>query len=64
MNIEPIQFVMTFAEATDRWQLGVSTLRSMTGDGRLEENKDYRKSGKVWLITYDAMVKLYGEPKD
>ena len=53
--------VMTFAEATERWGLGESTLRSMVRDSRLERNKDYRKSGKVWLITETAMIKLYGD---
>jgi len=55
--------VMTFSEATERWGLGESTLRAMVRDNRLEENRDYRKSGKVWLITDVAMIKLYGVPK-
>jgi len=54
---------MTFPEAAERWGLGESTLRSMVRDNRLEENKDYRKSGRSWLITKAAMIKLYGEPK-
>lgn len=55
--------VMTFPEAAERWGLGESTLRSMVRDNRLEENKDYRKSGRSWLITETAMIKLYGEPQ-
>jgi len=55
--------VMTFSEATERWGLGESTLRAMVRDSRLEENKDYRKSGKVWIITEAAMIEIYGEPK-
>lgn len=61
---DSLHSVMTFAEATVRWGLGSTTLRSMTGDGRLEEGKEYRKSGKVWLITEAAMIKLYGHPKN
>lgn len=55
--------VMTFAEATEKWELGESTLRSMVKSNRLEEGKDYRKSGKVWLIRKDSMQRIYGEPK-
>jgi len=58
-----LHVVMTFPEATERWGLGGSTLRSMVRDNRLEVNKDYRKSGRDWLITEAAMIKLYGEPK-
>jgi len=58
-----LHVVMTFPEAAERWGLGESTLRSMVRDNRLEENKDYRKSGRSWLITKAAMIKLYGEPK-
>lgn len=54
---------MTFAEATEKWGLGESTLRSIPSQDRLIEGVDYRKSGKVWLITGNAMKKLYGEPK-
>lgn len=54
--------VMTFPEAAERWGLGESTLRSMVRYNRLEENRDYRKSGRSWLITEAAMIKLYGEP--
>lgn len=55
--------VMTFAEATEKWGLGESTLRSTVRTDRLQEGIDYKKSGKVWLITFEAMLKIYGEPK-
>ena len=61
MNL--INEVMTFAEATVLWGLADSTLRKMVTDNRLVEGKDYRKSGKVWIITKAAMKKLYGDPK-
>ena len=61
MNL--IDEVMTFAEATVLWGLADSTLRKMVHDNRLVEGKDYRKSGKVWIITKAAMKKLYGDPK-
>lgn len=54
--------VMTFAEASEMWGLGESTLRSTVKTDKLIENIDYKKSGKVWLITKDAMVRIYGTP--
>lgn len=53
--------VMTFAEASKKWRLSDSTLRKLVKTDKLEENIDYRKSGKVWLITENAMNKIYGE---
>lgn len=56
--------VMTFSEATEKWGLGESTLRSMVKSNRLKEKRDYRKSGGVWLIRKDSMEKSYGQPGD
>ena len=62
---EPIidEKVMTFSEACERWGLSESTLRMAVKRGTLEEGKDYRKSGKVWLITKEAMKEKYGDEK-
>ncbi|MFA8997984.1 helix-turn-helix domain-containing protein [Clostridioides difficile] len=54
--------VFTFKEATTLWCLGESTLRSVIRQNNLIEGIDYRKSGSNWLITEDAMLKLYGKP--
>jgi hypothetical protein len=54
---------MTFAEASELWGLGESTLRSTVRTDKLVEDVDYKKSGKVWLITKEAMSRVYGEPK-
>lgn len=56
--------VMTFAEATKQWGLGDSTLRMAVNRSTLVEGKDYRKSGSTWLITKEAMKRVYGEPKN
>jgi hypothetical protein len=56
--------VMTFAEATEKWGLADSTLRKLVTTDKLTEGVDYRKSGKVWIITEEAMIKIYGEPKE
>ena len=61
-DINNIKTVLTFAEASHRWGLNDSTLRKLVNTNKLQENIDYRKSGKVWLITEEAMFKIYGEP--
>lgn len=55
--------IMTFSEACERWGLSESTLRMAVKRGTLKEGKDYRKSGKVWLITKKAMKEKYGVEK-
>ncbi|HFL3696700.1 TPA: helix-turn-helix domain-containing protein [Clostridioides difficile] len=54
--------VFTFKEATSIWRLGESTLRSVVRQNNLIEGVHYRKSGSNWLITEEAMIKLYGKP--
>lgn len=55
-----LEEVMTTAEACTLWGLGESTLRSAIRYNRFKEDIDYRKSGKVWLITRKAMERVYG----
>ena len=52
--------VMTFAEASKKYDVAVSTLRHRQRDGRFEDG-DTRKSGSTWLVTDSAMQRLYGE---
>lgn len=54
--------ILTFSEAQNKWGLGVSTLRKSQQDGRFKEG-EIRKSGGTWLVTYEAMKRLYGEAK-
>lgn len=52
--------VYTLKEASKLYGLGESTLRSTTiKSKRLVEGIDFRRSGKVWLITKAAMDRLY-----
>lgn len=53
--------VLTFSEASAKWNLNESTLRKAVNTDRLIEGEDYRKSGKVWLIRKETMEKLYGK---
>lgn len=52
--------VFTFAEASELWNIDSSTLRHRVTSEKLIEGLDYKKSGKVWLITKGAMERLYG----
>lgn len=62
-NINLIDEVMTFKEVSKRWRKAESTLRMMVKTNKLIEGIDYRKSCGTWLITKNAMLKLYGEEK-
>lgn len=55
--------VLTFSEAADKWGFANgNTLRKA-----VERNKflpdEVRKSGDVWLTTYEAMSRVFGEPR-
>ena len=57
-----LDLVLTFSEATQKWGLADSTLREAKSKKRFKEDET-RKSGSTNLITYEAMKRLYGEPK-
>lgn len=52
--------VFTFSEAAELWKIDSSTLRHRVTSEKLTDVVDYKKSGKVWLITKSAMERLYG----
>ena len=52
--------VLTFSEAGELWGIDPSALRHRVTSEKLVEGVDFRKSGKVWLITRSAMERLYG----
>ena len=54
--------LMSFADASELWGLSESTLRKAVSYGKLVAGVDARKFGKQWIVTYDAMVREYGEP--
>ena len=54
--------VLTFTEAAEKWGLaGGNTLRQAVLRGKFEPH-EIKKSGTVWLTTYDAMYRVFGEP--
>lgn len=54
--------LMSFADASELWGLSESTLRKAVSYGKIVAGVDARKFGKQWIVTYDAMVREYGEP--
>lgn len=54
--------VMSFSEAAKRWQLcDGSVLRKRQLAGLFQSNET-ALSGGVWLITEEAMIRVFGQP--
>lgn len=55
--------VMTFSEAAEKWGLANgNTLRKAVERKRFQPD-EIRKSGDVWLTTYRAMARVFGQPR-
>lgn len=55
--------VLTFSEAAEKWGLADGkTIRKAVERNRFKPH-EIKKSGNVWLTTYDAMLRVFGEPK-
>ena len=59
----PFDNLIALSDATVIWGLNESTLRKAISYGKLQEGVDVMKYGKQWIITMEAMVREYGEPK-
>ena len=55
--------IMALGDAAFIWNMDDSTLRHAISNGRFKCGKDITKFGKQWVITIEAMVREYGEPK-
>lgn len=57
--------IMTTQEAAERWNVTADSLkqncRGRVKNGFLEG--EFRKSGKMWLVTRQGMERLYGKEK-
>lgn len=58
--------VLTLKEASQIWQVSDNTLKQkcigrVKGDLAFTQ-EECRQSGKTWLVTRKAMIRLYGEP--
>ena len=60
----PFDGLLSFGEAQEKWGLSPSTLRQAVFHNRFKEGEEIRKFGKQWVITEEAMRRLYGEPKE
>jgi len=59
----PFEGLIAFSEATLLWGLNESTLRKAVFYGKLVPDVDCKKFGNQWVVTKDAMLREYGEPK-
>lgn len=56
--------VYTVKEASKIWNITEGAIRYAIEASKLKEFLDYRKSGRITLITKEAMIKVFGEPID
>ena len=59
----PFDGLMAFSDATELWGLNESTLRKAIAYGKLVNGMDACKYGKQWIISTEAMIREYGQPK-
>lgn len=57
-NDYPLDCVMTFAEATEELGCATGYLNSLVKRGALKEGEDFRKAGRVCLITRKTVDRL------
>ena len=55
--------IMALGDAAEVWGMDDSTLRHAIANGKFKCGTDITKFGKQWVITIEAMVREYGEPK-
>ncbi|MGO4375436.1 helix-turn-helix domain-containing protein [Paenibacillus sp. MCAF20] len=56
----PLLEVYTSREAAELWGLSENTVTQWCNRGRFTTD-EARKSGKVWIVTHDGMVRLTGK---
>lgn len=60
-NTTGLNEVMIINEAAPMWNVTESNIRYHINDGKLVNGIEYRKAGRITLITKRAMVKLFGD---
>ena len=55
----PFYELLSAAEAAEIWGIDPSAIRKAIIDGRLTEGLDCRKFGKQWVVTADAMHRVF-----
>ena len=56
----PFVGLMSFNEATEEWNLNSSTLRKAIQYGKLRRGIDAMNFGKQWVVSREAMTRVYG----
>lgn len=56
----PFSGLLSIAEAAEIWQKNDSAIRRAIMDGRLKPGSDCRKFGKQWVLSVDAMIRVFG----
>ena len=59
-----INRVMTVNEAAKMWNISEGTIRAAIKRGKFIKDIDYRKAGRITLITKEAMIKVYGNVEE
>ena len=59
MDDSQFRHLLSFGEAAEIWGMEQSTLRKAVTAGRLLPGRDCRKFGKQWVVTVEAMQRLY-----
>ncbi|GEQ22735.1 hypothetical protein CBU02nite_32410 [Clostridium butyricum] len=61
-NVEfEINNVLTASEAAEMWGITEGAIRKAIASRRLVPGVDFRKAGRITLITKEAMVRFYGK---
>lgn len=66
--MDEIDNILTLAEAAEEWNIPIRTLQcAATGQKGFPprfHKDETRQSGRTWLVTRQAMKRLYGDPKE
>ena len=62
-RVNPLEEVYTMQEIAQLYNLSEGTLRYNIRTNKFQENKDFRRSGRIILILKSAMEREYGKLK-
>lgn len=65
-NLEEVNIlneVYTVTEASELWGKTEGTIRNAIKNGRFIENREWRKAGRITLITKEGLERVYGKAK-
>lgn len=55
--------VLTFSEAAEKWGFANGNTLRKAVERKKFQPYEIRKSGDIWLTTYDAMMRVFGAPR-